>query len=144
MTDAELGELAASLRVSLGLLRRRLRAATTDGALPLPELTAIVRIDRLGPMTTASLARVEQISPQSMGATVRSLQDKGFLAGDPDPTDGRRVVLSLTEAGRAAVEAERAVRNRHLTRALQATLDPDEVRTLAAAVPLLQRVAEEL
>ncbi|GAA4405052.1 MarR family winged helix-turn-helix transcriptional regulator [Tsukamurella soli] len=144
MTEPDLGDVAATLRVSLGLLRRSLRAATTDGALPLPELTALVRIDRLGAMTSADLARIEQISPQSMGATVRALQDRGFLARTADPADGRRVVLSLTDAGRTAVEAERAVRNRHLTRAVEAALSPAEIATLAAAVPLLQRIAEEL
>ncbi len=143
MSQPTTGELASALRVSVAQLRRRLRAAATDGALPLPELTALVRIDKLGPMTSADLARIEQISPQSMGATVRSLQDQGFLARTADSTDGRRVLLSLTADGAAAVAAERAVRNRHLTRAIE-TLTPEERDLLARAVPLLERVAEEL
>jgi hypothetical protein len=36
-------------------------------------------------MTTVQLARVEQISPQSMGATVAGLGERGMVQRPPDP-----------------------------------------------------------
>ena len=51
-------------------------------------------------MTAAQLAKLEQISPQSIGATVPALESKGLIRRAPDPEDGRRVILFLTAMGR--------------------------------------------
>jgi DNA-binding MarR family transcriptional regulator len=56
-----------------------------------PETSALARLDRNGAATSSELARVEQISPQSMGATMSALEARGLVARDPDARDGRRV-----------------------------------------------------
>jgi MarR family len=79
----------ARLRVGLSAFRRRVREAATEGDLSAPQLTALSRIDRLGPVTTAELARREQITPQAMGATIASLEQRGLVARGADaPTGG--------------------------------------------------------
>src|SRR6516165_7027835 len=93
-------EVAAALRVSIGLLRRRLRQVQPEGELTLPETSALARLDRGGPATPGVLAKLEQISPQSVGATLGALEARGRVERCPDPSDGRRAVMSLTEAGR--------------------------------------------
>ena len=99
--DPDVEQVAAALRVSIGLLLRRLRQAPVPGELTLPESAALTRLDRGGPATASALARLEQISPQSMGATLGALEARGLVERRPDPQDGRRVVMSVTEAGRA-------------------------------------------
>ena len=96
-------EVAASLRTGVGLLLRRLKQAPAEGDLTLPESSALSRLDRGGPTTAAELARQEQISPQSMGATLFGLLERGYIEKHPDPTDGRRYLLSVTEAGAGVV-----------------------------------------
>ncbi|HEY0780561.1 MAG TPA: MarR family transcriptional regulator [Gemmatirosa sp.] len=56
----------------------------------------ILRLERDGPASVAELARAEGVRPQSMGATVAVLEAAGLVDGTPDPTGGRRTVLSLT------------------------------------------------
>ena len=73
-------EVAAALRVSIGLLLRRLRQVRPDGELSLPETSALARLDRSGPATSSALAKLEQISPQSMGATLAALEARGLVA----------------------------------------------------------------
>src|ERR1700723_1856803 len=97
--DPHARQVASALLVGIGLLRRRLRQTHTGGELTLPEISALARLDRGGPTTSAALARLEQISPQSMGATLAGLEARGLVERHPDPEDGRRVVLSVTEAG---------------------------------------------
>ena len=99
--DPDAGQVAAALRVSIGLLLRRLRQVQVDGELTLPESSALVRLDRGGPATPSALARLEQISPQSMGATLAALEARGLVERHPDPQDGRRSVMSVTDAGLA-------------------------------------------
>ena len=137
-------DVASALRVSIGLLRRRLRQAPAEGELTLPESSALTRLDRNGPATATALARQEQISPQSMGATLSALEARGLLQRQPDPGDGRRVVLSVTEAGRQAMQDRRNARTEQLARALSDGFTPAELRQLMAAAPLLERLAESI
>ncbi|HEX5192807.1 MAG TPA: MarR family transcriptional regulator [Solirubrobacteraceae bacterium] len=136
-------EVAAALRPVLGQLYRRLRQTKASGELTLSESSALSRLERHGPATGAELAKLEQVSPQSIGATLQALQSKGLISRAPDPNDGRRVSLSLTGAGRETVQSKRAARTVQLTRAL-ATLSDEERARLLAAVPLLERLSEQL
>ena len=143
-TDLESRQLAAALRVSIGLLLRRLRQIPADGELTLPESSALVRLDRGGSATAAALARQEQISPQSMGATLAALEARGLVGRSPDPADGRRVIMSITTAGRRVLNNRRNARVEQLARALSADFSAAEREQLLAAAPLLERLAHSI
>jgi DNA-binding MarR family transcriptional regulator len=142
--DPDIGQVAAALRVSIGLLLRRLRQVRAEGELSLPESSALVRLDRGGPAAPGELAKREQISPQSMGATLAALEARGLIERRPDPQDGRRAVLSVTDAGRDVVRDKRNARTEQLARALSAGFTPAELRQLMAAAPLLERLAQSI
>jgi len=142
--DPDAGQVAAALRVSIGLLLRRLRQVQVEGELTLPESSALVRLDRGGPATPGELAKLEQISPQSMGATLAALEARGLVERRPDPRDGRRVVLSVTKAGRDVLLDQRNTRARQLAQALSAGFTPAELSQLLAAAPLLERLAQSI
>jgi DNA-binding MarR family transcriptional regulator len=95
-------------------------------------------------MTASALARQEQISAQSIGATLATLEQRKLLARTPDPDDGRRIILTLTDAGHAAVDAKRAARNAHLSQALSANFTDAERAQLAELAELIERLAEAL
>ena len=137
-------EVAAALRVSIGLLRRRLRQVQPEGELTLPETSALARLDRGGPATPGELAKLEQISPQSMGATLGALEERSLVARRPDPSDGRRAVLSLTDAGRQMLQDKRTARTQQLAQALSAGFTPAELGQLMAAAALLERLAQSI
>jgi DNA-binding MarR family transcriptional regulator len=140
--DLDVRDVAAVLHVSMGLLLRRLRQVRTPGGLSVPETSALARLDRNGPATSSELARVEQISPQSMGATLSALESRGLVARDPDARDGRRVVLSVTETGRQLLRDKRDARTDQLARALAAGFTREELDQLMMAAPLLERLAQ--
>ncbi len=142
--EADLREVAAALQMSIGLLRRRLRQVRPEGELTLPEVAALARLDRSGPATASALARLEQISPQSMGATLAGLEARGLVARSPDPDDGRRIVLSVTGAGQQVLRDKRSARTEQLAQALSAGFTPAELAQLRAAAPLLERLAQSI
>jgi DNA-binding MarR family transcriptional regulator len=109
-----------------------------------PETSALARLDRGGPATSSALARLEQISPQSMGATLSALEARGLVRRGPDAHDGRRVVLSVTEAGRQVLGDKRDARTGQFARALSAGFTLDELKQLMAAAPLLERLAQSI
>jgi DNA-binding MarR family transcriptional regulator len=137
-------DVAEALRVSIGLFLRRLRQVQVEGELTLPERSALVRLDRGGPATPGVLAKLEQISPQSMGATLGALETRGLVERRPDPGDGRRAVMSLTEAGLQMLRSRRSARTGQLAQALSTGFTQPELRQLMAAVPLLERLAQSI
>jgi len=137
--DAE--QVAGALLVSVGLLRRRLRQVPIAGELTLPQSSALARLDRAGPTTASALAKIEQISPQSMGVTLAALEAKSLVARQPDPADGRRVVLSVTEEGLDVLRFRRDTRTAHLAQALASGFTDGEIAKLKDAAPLLERLA---
>ena len=142
--DPKPGDVAGALRVSIGVLVRRLRQVQIKGDLSLPETSALARLDRGGPATPGALAKQEQISPQSMGATLGALAARGLVERRPDPQDGRRAVMSVSEAGRQVLHSKRSARTQQLARALSDGFTPAELATLMAAAPLLERLAHSV
>ncbi len=142
--DPDVANVAGALRASIGLLLRRLRQVQAEGELTLPESAALTRLDRGGPSTASALARLEQISPQSMGATLGALEARGLVERRPDPQDGRRVLLSVTDSGRQVLQSKRNARTEQLAKALSAGFTPAELRQLEAAAPLLERLAQSI
>jgi DNA-binding MarR family transcriptional regulator len=139
-------QVAAALQLSIRLLRRQLRQSQVDrdGELTLPEASALALLDRGGEATPSALAKVEQISPQSMGATLAALEARGLVARQSDPADGRRVVLSITDAGAATLRDLRTARTEQLARALSEGFTGLELTQLMAAAPLIERLAHNL
>jgi DNA-binding MarR family transcriptional regulator len=140
---ARASALAAELRALVGKLKRRLREQGHADDLTPSQVSALLRLENDGPSTTSALARAEGMRPQSMATVVAALEAAGLVSGTPDPADGRRTLLSLTEACRTQLREGRAARQDWLTRALQQRLSPREQDDLAAAIRLLARLADD-
>lgn len=124
----------------VGRLLRRLRSTSSEGLLTPTQRSVLARLDREGLTTTATLARAEYVRPQSMRLTLGALESQGLVERAPDPEDGRKSVMSLTESGTATLAEVRAAKRDWLAQALAAGLDGAERRTVAEAVELLDRL----
>jgi DNA-binding MarR family transcriptional regulator len=137
-------DVARALQTSIGLVVRRLRQTQAPDELTLPESSALSRLDRGGPSTASALARLEQISPQSMGATLGALERRGLIERRADPADGRRAVLSISACGLEALRSRRNARTEQLAQALSSGFTAVELEQLMAAAPLLERLAQSV
>ncbi|WP_406118560.1 MarR family winged helix-turn-helix transcriptional regulator [Streptomyces sp. NBC_00989] len=143
--DLDPNAIASALLASIGVLVRRARQVPVEGGLTMPERSALSRLERAGPTTSSALAREAQITAQAMGATLNALRTRGLVERRPDPDDGRRVVLTVTDAGRQALRNKRNERAELLARALTSgAFTPTELEHLAAAGPLLERLAQNI
>lgn len=133
---------ADELTTLVSQLSRRLRATTAQDALTPSQVSVMARLGQDGPATTAALARAELVRPQSMRMTLSALEERGLVARAPHPTDGRQVVLSLTEAGELLRGAGRRARRGWLAEAIDARLSPAEQDALTDVLPLLRRLVE--
>jgi DNA-binding MarR family transcriptional regulator len=134
---------AAELRRAVGQVKRRLRNSRSS-ELSAPESSVLSRLDRNGPDTIAGLARWDQVTPQTMGATVAALEARGLIERRADPDDGRRFLLSLTATGASQLHDLRDAATNNIAAALSAHLSPEEIRIIHDAAPLIERVAQYL
>jgi DNA-binding MarR family transcriptional regulator len=138
-TVEETIRLAGELRVVLGQLSRRLRAEHTFS---LSQGAVLGRLDREGTRSIGELAVAECVRPQSMAQTVCDLEALGLIARRADPSDGRRVLVELTESGRETLSEDRRKREGWLARAITEDLSGEEQEVLRRAVALLRRLAD--
>ncbi len=134
--------LASSLRVSIFRLHRRLRTEL-DGespALSPGQVGVLALLNREGERTIGQLAQAERVQPPSMTRTVSCLESEGLVERRPHPTDGRQVVIRLSEQGRELLEADRRRRNAWLVRHLR-ELTVEERSVLRQAAPILERLS---
>ena len=137
--------LASALRISVSRLARRLRAERlTKGLEPGlsdTQIAALAALERHGAMTPGELAEHEKVQPPSMTRVITALEEGGLVMRGPHPTDRRQVMLTVTERGRAVVEQSRHLREAWLAQRLR-DLTPQELATLRAAAPILEKLSQ--
>jgi len=106
------------------------------------ESAVMRRLDVEGPATTADLARAESVKPQSMGATIAALEERGFVERRPHPTDRRQVNIALTSKGAAVRNSAKDAKRTWLAQAI-AQLDEKDRETLYQAGKIIRRLAEK-
>jgi DNA-binding MarR family transcriptional regulator len=136
-------EIAVSdFALAIGLLLRRVRAASASHEISLTEAAVMARLAKDGPATTAELARAEGMKPQSMGTTIAALEEMGIVERQPHPTDGRQMNIDLTDKGAAVRKSARDAKRTWLAQAI-AQLDQQDQQTLFAAGEIIKRLAEK-
>ncbi|CAI9416822.1 putative HTH-type transcriptional regulator [Nocardioides sp. T2.26MG-1] len=136
--------LASELRLSVMRLRRRLAVERhPDNELSINQMGVLGVLTRSGgALTVGELAAAEKVQPPSMTRTVNCLEQSGDVVRRPHETDGRQVVVELSEQGRARVLADRDRRDAWLARRLK-ELTPEERAILRQAAPILANLAQK-
>ena len=137
-------EVASALLLNVGLFVRRLRQSAGNGELTTPEQSTLSRLERGGPVSASDLARAEQVTPQAVGPLVAALEERGLVMRSPDPKDGRRVLLSVTEPGLEALRNKQSARVERMANVLAEDFSRAELETLHAAAQLIERLGEKL
>jgi DNA-binding MarR family transcriptional regulator len=134
-------QAARDLRVGVSRLRRRLREVAGHDELTPSQTSVLSRLMQGGSASASDLAAAERVRPQSMAATLVPLTERALVHRTPDPHDGRRQLISLTESGRAYITDSRRQREEWLARTLQERFSEAERGVVIAALALLERVS---
>ena len=140
---ARIAALARDICHLSGKLKRRLREQGSVGDLTPSQSAVLSRLDKCGPNTTSGLARAEAMRPQSLGTVIVALEGAGLVHGTPDPKDGRKTIISLTDTCRQRISHGRDARHDWLSRRIRSRLSIQEQDQLVTAVILLQRLIED-
>ena len=135
----DLSREASDLRIATFRLARRMRTQRAVDSMSDGQFAVLAGLHIHGSHTLSELADRERVSSPSMNRTVNCLQESGYVSRTADESDGRKVVISLTDEGRAVVD-ETARRRDAWVEAALADLSADERDTLADAAEIMQRM----
>jgi DNA-binding MarR family transcriptional regulator len=123
------------VETQLGTLLRRTRAFIAESATDVhPELGAtgysvLARVTDRGPMRATDLVEQFDTDKATISRQTAHLEAIGLVSREPDPSDGRAQIISVTDEGRRRVDAARK-RNRQRLRRGLGEWDAGEVREL--------------
>ena len=132
------------LDVQIGYMLRQAhqRHTTIFASLMVDELTptqwaALAKLKEIGPSSQNLLGRLTAMDAATIKGVIDRLTKRGFTKTKPDPADGRRLLVALTERGTALYERAKPI----ATRITIQTLEPLTERERAELLALLAKLA---
>ncbi|ANJ11074.1 MarR family transcriptional regulator [Streptomyces parvulus] len=136
-------EASREVRAVIRRLRRRILKASEAEDITVGQATLLARLSDRGGVTASELAASEGVRHQSMTATIAPLAALGLVERRPDPGDGRRLLITLTDEGRRRVAVDRQARREWLAGQLQDKCTEEERETVIAAMAVLERLTRD-
>lgn len=128
------------LQMVLGWLGRVLRQQPYED-LTFPVISLLFRIERMGRATSGELASGEGVRPSTLSRSLDSLQARGLIAREREPSDRRLTRVELTETGYALGSRIRHHRNAWLSDRLSVLSEEDQ-HVIWEALPALERLVD--
>jgi DNA-binding MarR family transcriptional regulator len=135
-----LGSLAAALSADLERIVGLFRSLSPASELSMTAAATLNGIERLGPQRLTLLAAREGVTQPAMTQLVSRLEQSGLVRREASQEDGRVVLVSITDAGRAVLARRRAQRTERLAGVI-AQLSPGHLEALSNALPALDALA---
>ena len=136
-----LDEIAEGLPQRAGVLSRLFLTRTSVDVSRTE--AGVIRSVSLRPQRVTVLAAGEGVTQPAISRVVNRLEQRGWVTRESDPHDGRVVMVRLSPAGRTIADRLRD-EYRALVHEEMATLDDDDVETLARAIDVLDELIERL
>lgn len=137
-------ELASGLRTTISRLVKLLRREThNDAQLSLTERATLGLLYPDTRLSPSDIARTEKVTTQSMSQVINHLAELNYLERTPSGDDKRKVLLSLTEAGRDYILQLRKEKQEWLATAINKKASDAEKAILAEALKIIDKLIDE-
>lgn len=133
--------VAARLSMAVGRVSRWIRR---QHAVPLGHgaISALATIAREGPLRAGDLAAREGLAPASLSRVLAVLVGEGYVDRQPDPSDGRSVLVTTTARGDELLTELRVATARVILDRLDRLTHEDRA-AIIAALPALELLATD-
>jgi DNA-binding MarR family transcriptional regulator len=129
------------LRLAITRLARVVRQHGTTGLTP-SQLSALARIEDVGPMRISDLAIRESVGAPVATRVVTTLEELGYLVRLEDPIDRRACLIGLTESGQHVLKQLWEEGTAGLNARIE-QLSATDIAILHAALPVLEILARD-
>lgn len=134
-------EIASDLRATATRLVRNLRRQSVNLPFSHTDLLTLSLLHEHGSLLPSELSELERISAQAISQIINKLDEAGCIRKKTDKSDKRKTALSLTPKGEKILHGNWQQKNEWLARAMDAIFSEKEMKTIAACLPLLQKLA---
>jgi DNA-binding MarR family transcriptional regulator len=138
----DLRRAAITVRRGVVRLSRRMQLERPVRSVSLNQFSLLAHLSRRGPMTVGELAALERAQPQSLTRPLAGLADDGLIVREPDPDDGRRVIIRITQPGIDVLVEDMRQRDSWLALAMT-RLSPTERGVLVLAAEVMERISQD-
>jgi DNA-binding MarR family transcriptional regulator len=140
---SDLERLAEDIGTTAARVAREVRRPLLSQEVSFARMRVLALLLENGPQRIMQLALLDQVAQPSMTIMVDGMEQLGWVERNPDPTDRRAVLVSLTPAGAAEVKRVQGIRSRALAAQLAEMAD-DDIDQLQAAVDAFHRLVEHI
>jgi len=123
------GHISYLLRQAHGMVRHALDTALAEAGLTTPQFLVLNLLDAYPGVSGADLARIAQLTPQTVNLIVRKLERDRLIAREGHESHGRILRMGLTAAGRRRLQRCKRLAD-GVERRILRLLDADSERTL--------------
>ena len=123
-------------------LGRRMRAQRPADSVSIATISLLATLYRKCPMPAARLAESVRLQPQSLTRLLQDMTAQGLIERTSGE-DKRTLIITVTEAGRAALRYDMTARHGWLRQEIAMRLDADEQKILVEAAAIMQKLADE-
>jgi DNA-binding MarR family transcriptional regulator len=141
--DERAEEIASLLHDRFARLSRQMRNIELPDGITPERLSALMVIEKHGPISVTSLADRELVRPATMSRMVTALVTEGLARRHDDKDDGRGVLITVTAKGRRCYRKANERRLDLLRRAL-GELDRDQLSAMQGLAAALERLSSVL
>jgi DNA-binding MarR family transcriptional regulator len=137
-------QFASDLRTVVTRLVKKLRKKSITGQqLSLTERSTLsLLLSSENGMLPSELAAMEKITNQSMSQILSGFLEKGFIIRTSSETDKRKVIISITEKGKAIILQVLSERDEWLNEALRETCTEEEKELIKKALGPLTKLVD--
>src|SRR4051794_7767332 len=139
----DLERLAEDIGTTAAQVAREVRRPLLSQDVSFARMRVLALLLENGPQRIMQLALLDQVAQPSMTIMVDGMEQLGWVERNPDPSDRRAVLVSLTSKGETEVKRVQAIRSQALANRL-AELDNDELEQLQVAVDTMHRLVAHI
>jgi DNA-binding MarR family transcriptional regulator len=136
-------EIAADLRVVMSRLIKILRNETrNDEQLSLTERSTLSLVYQHEQILPSELAGIEKVTNQSMSQIINKLLKHGYVKRTSSKEDKRKVIITITAAGKKLIEKRRHERQEWLAKSILEKTTQKEKEILVNAIKVLTKLVD--
>jgi DNA-binding MarR family transcriptional regulator len=143
MKHSDDNEIANNLREVIGrlvkLMRKEIRS---DEMLSLTERSTLGLVNQHGEMLPSELAVIEKVTNQSMSQIINKLFKEGFIKKTPSKKDKRKVIVTITTAGKDFIAKRRTRTKEWLAKVISEKTSEKEKEILVSSISVLTKLID--
>lgn len=131
--DEHFNLFARLSNVSAASRRQGQRLLQHGGGLSIVEWRVLWDLAEAGPMTIREMSEIQRTDHSLLSRALPDIRAKGLVRIDRDPGDGRQMIVTLTDAGRAAYDGAAPIMERRRA-AVREVLSEEDIRTFVSLI----------